>query len=377
MARVNKFEITKYKNIYSLKTSDNKMEFYTTFMLDGITYQKKNLTKLFDATTAKLASDELEGIKRDLRKGIDPFSKSSSDKVKDIIAKHIEDKKSKNNSKTNDNYKRNLTNFYNMYIHPVIGHLKTENVRREHVNKILISIEGKSKSYKLNLHVLMFSIFEKEFRAGNIKNNPFYEIDYGNHKPKAPFDIRLNEPMESVAIKIYKKSLTFSTTHRLILLMSIMLARRVGELFQLKFSHIKKYSDGEWYVIATDDITKTSIEEKYPLPEEVIELLPENILDKEFANEQLFTFCYSGIFKKEHDLVKDAKIKLNDNHKITSHDNRYLFLSILSSLGVDSDLADRCLSHSNQSNIKQIYLDVPYTKRKSIFETWWKFLREQ
>jgi hypothetical protein len=56
---------------------------------------------------------------------------------------------------------------------------------------------------------------------------------------------------------------------------------------------------------------------------------------------------------------------------------RHLFISILASLGIDTDVADRCLSHNNKKNIKQIYLDIPFEKRKKIFEKWWDFLRNK
>jgi integrase len=155
-----------------------------------------------------------------------------------------------------------------------------------------------------------------------------------------------------------------------------MIARRTNGTYNAGANkRINQYSDGTYYVITIPDITKTGAIEKFPLPHEVVELLPEDILNPDYANEKLFHFCYSAIFEKYNNLVTQAKIILNKNEKITSHDNRNLFLSILSHMGVDSDLADRCLSHENQKTTKQIYLDVPYDKRKLIFEQWWKFLR--
>jgi len=372
MARKNNFEKTKYRNIFSLKNANNRTEYYANFMLDGVSYQKKNFSKLFGCTTAKQASDRLEEVKTELRKGNDPFSRANGLKVKDIVLKSIRDRKS---DKDNTRYKKSLTSFYNLYIHPVIGHLKLDKVNDNHVKKILESIDGLSKTRKLSLNVLMFKIFEDEFRKGNIRSNPFYNLDYGTHNSKASFDIRLNEPMEEVAKKLYRAALEFPSKHKLILLMSIMLARRMGELYALKCSHIKKYTNGEYYVLTTKDITKTGIEEKYPLPQEVIDLLPSDIFNAEYKNEPLFSFCYSGIYGKWNQLLKDANIELNSGHKLTSHDNRYLFLSILSAQGIDSDLVDRCLSHNNVKNIKQIYLDVSYDKRKKIFEAWWELLR--
>ena len=62
MARKNSFQKTKYKNIVSLENANGKNEFFANFMLDGVSYQKKNLTKLFGSTTAKKASDMLSSF---------------------------------------------------------------------------------------------------------------------------------------------------------------------------------------------------------------------------------------------------------------------------------------------------------------------------
>jgi integrase len=375
MARKNDFVKTKYSNIYSLARSNGSTDFYTNFMLDGISYQKKNLSEMFGVTTAIQARDALHDLRAALRRGEDPFSEVDTFKVKDVVLQSIKERKPKNKLKDNSHYKRSLELFYFNYIHPVIGHLRLDKVTRAHTEKILESLGNNTKSFKLTLNVLMFKIFEDKFRSGKIKSNPFYQLDYGSHEPKASFDIRFNEPMETVARKLYHSAQTIQGTHKLLFIMSIMTVRRIGELHQLKFSHINRYSNGDWYVIATKDITKTGIEEKYPLPDEVVKLLPSHILEDAYKDEPLFSFCYSGMFKKFSVLVKKANLQLNKGHKFTPHDNRYLFISILASQGIDSDLADRCLSHNNKKDIKQIYLDVPFAKRKEVFEVWWNFLR--
>ncbi len=373
MARKNNFEKTKYKNIISLKDASGKTHFYTNFMLDGVSYQKKNLTKLFNATTAKQASDVLEQVKSDLRQNKNPFNGSRDGKVKDIVLESINNRKPIGKDTA---YKKSIEGFYYNYIDPVIGHLFLDKVNDEHVKKIMKSLEGYRKEYKQNLQILMYRIFEKEFRKGNIRHNPFYDLDYGTHRPKSDFDTRLNETIESVARKLYRTALEYTPKYRLILLMSVMLVRRIGEIHQLKLSNIKQYSDGDWYILATKDITKTDIEEKYPLPAEVVELLPLNSLDEEeYKNAPLFDFSKDGVFLNYKKLVKKAKIDINEGYSLTSHDNRKLFLSILSFSGTDSDLADRCLSHKGKGGMKGVYLDVPYRIRKEIFEDWWDFLR--
>ncbi|MBT5934123.1 hypothetical protein [Sulfurimonas sp.] len=205
-------------------------------MLDGMSYQKKNLTKRYNAKTPTQAIAALESAKTDLRNiNINPFEDNSKgEKVKDIVLKQIKEKKPKTKTKDNTHYKRSLELFYYNYIDPIIGHLRLEKVQRKHALQILGSLEDNTKSFKLILNVLMFKIFENEFRARRIDTNPFYELDYGTHKPKEGFDTRLNEPMEDVAKKLYKTTVTFNLSHRLLFMMSIMVARRIGELFQLK-----------------------------------------------------------------------------------------------------------------------------------------------
>jgi hypothetical protein len=64
-------------------------------------------------------------------------------------------------------------------------------VQRKHALQILGSIEDNTKSFKLILNVLMFKIFEDEFKARRIDTNQFYELDYGTHKPKEGFYTKL------------------------------------------------------------------------------------------------------------------------------------------------------------------------------------------
>ena len=372
MARKNEFHKEKYIGIMSLENADGSTHFYANFMLNGVSYQKKNLTKLRNAKTAAQARDELENIKSDLRDNKNPFDDLGGDKVKDIILKSITNREPVGKTSA---YKKSLEGFYYNYIDPEIGHLFLGKVNDKHVEKIMKSLEGYKKEYKQNLQILMFKIFELEMRKGNIKHNPFYDLNYGKHRDKEDFDVRLNEPIEIVAKKLYKAALEYNPKYRLFLVMTIMLARRVGEIHKLKAGNIKRYMDGDWYILAKEDITKTVINEKYPLPYEIVNLLPNNILKEEYENQKLFDFSEAGISFNWNKLVKQAKIDINKGYTLTSHDSRKLFLSILSFRGTDSDLADRCISHKKRG-MKGVYLDVPYSIRKEIFEDWWDFLRK-
>lgn len=378
MARKNEFKKTDKKNIFSLKMDNGDIDYYATFRLNGVYYQKKNLTKMknSNATTPAKASNFLDYIKSELRNGNNPFAEQVGDKIKDIILKSIKDKTPLKEGGDNTVYLKHLERFYMLYIDPVIGNLKIGLVEDYHVDKIMKSIEKFKKGYKLYLNVLMNPVFEKAFREGKIKNNPFYKLDYGKHTEKPSFDLRLNESMKDTAKKIYKGSKKFDKSYRLLFLFLIMLARRVGEIHKLQYSHIKKHSDGKFYIIATRNITKTRIDEKYPLPKEIVKLLPEDVLDKDKKEEKLFKFSRSRIYVQWEMLVVSSGIMINDSYKITPHDTRNLFISILTELGIDSELSDRCLSH-NKHDIKSRYLETPYETRLVVFKKWWKFLRNK
>ncbi len=381
MARKNTLEIAKdkygnnVKNIYTLINASGRVEYYANFMLNGKSYQKKNLTKMFNAKTIKKAEEALEDIKSDIRSGKDPFSANRGHKVREIILETIKNKKPIIAGKDNSQYKKNLESFYNLWVDQPIGHLKLGKVTKEDARKILDNLEGNSKSHKTILRTLVYKVFEDAVQEERIPSNPFYGLDYGTDKPVQELDDRFDISIKKIARKIYIASLDYDMSHRLIFLLSIMTARRIGELHELKFSHINKDEKGNWYVRTTFDITKTGIEEKYPLPEEVVELLPSDILDPEFQNEQLFNFCFSGIFLKYTKMLKQENLNYSGNKKLTPHDNRKLFVSIMTSKGVDSSLADRCISHTKKT-VQNIYYRPAYKTRKKVFKQWWKFLRE-
>lgn len=381
MARANKFQkvikrkkekdIEYYKNIKTLETASGQTHYYASYMVGGKYYQNVNLTKEYGIKHPSTAEKKVEELKVDARRKKNPDKHGVKKKVKEVVINNINNKKPKNKD---SEYKTKLTTFYYKYVDDVIGHLYLDKVTDDHVETIMEQIEGYRKEYQKNLQILMFKIFEKEFRKKRIDHNPFYDLDYGEHREKPNFDIRLNETIEEVAKKLYLTALEYQPRYKLFLLMTIMLARRVGELHKLRFGNIKKFSDGDWYVLAKEDITKTNVNEKYPLPQEVVNLLPRNVLDEKYENEKLFNFSESSISYNWNKLVKQAKIKINKGYTLTSHDSRKLFLSILSHSGVDSDIADRCISHKKRG-IKGVYLDVPYTIKKEIFVTWWEFLR--
>ena len=224
------------------------------------------------------------------------------------------------------------------------------------------------------IKVLLYNEFETRFRKREIEENFLYKVNFGPKSKKIKLEIRLNEDIESIAKKLYATIIESSYRTKLLLLINLMCVRRIGEIYDLKYKDINIDDKGNYFVLAYPDITKTGIYEKYPLPKEVIKLLPADILDVSSKDQKLCKFHKNTIYLNYHRLVKDSKIKLNIGFKMTSHDSRNIFITLLVKKGFDSSIADASLSHSI-SDTKGIYLEVDYETRSGIFEEYWKILR--
>ena len=373
--RTNELIKTKYDNIYTNDSKSGVTQFLLSFELNNKRYQRKNITKLFGVNTITKAKAKLEEIKTLIRLNEDPFSKNiTKETVREIIKDQIASKKAKYTGKDNSNYKISLNIFYDKYIDDVIGHLKFSKVTSKHVNKILKNIEHLSNDRQGLLNVILYKEFETRFRSKEIDENPFYGIEFGKKSKKEKLDIRLNESLEQVAQKLYKNILDSNYKAKVLLLINLMCARRIGEIYDLTYNDIKEDDKGDFYILAHPHITKTSIYEKYPISSEIIELLPNDILDKCNSNKRLFDFHKNTIYLNYNKLIEKSRINFNNDFRITTHDSRNIFITLLVKQGYDSELVDACLSHS-KSDTKNIYLEVEYEKRKDIFEKYWKFLR--
>lgn len=365
---------TKFKSIYQYKTPSGEIQYYTTFRLEGKKYERKNLSKMFPTINSpKQASDKLEYIKSEIRQGRNPFVKSLvtiDDIVKDDISKRDIVEK----------YRQDLLSFYTIYVKDTIGHLKLEKVTREHISKILTKLKDVSTTRRKMLRALLHDIFSYAHNTGAIRINPMYKLDYGKEKPIVEIDNVLDDKPLDVARKLYQAALTYNLCreksiqeYRLLFTLSVMTARRVGELHKLQYGDIK-FSGDEVFVIPRISTTKTNMQDKYILPREAVLLLPDDIQDEEQKDKQLFSMSTPAIFDNYNKLIEHIKIKTYNDFKITSHLNRKLMVTILVEQGVDSTIADRLLSHK-ESSVKNIYLTISYEKRKEAFENYWSLLR--
>lgn len=364
---------TKYDNVYLYEDKNKKTFYYVNFTLNSKNYQRKNFTKLFGCNTLRQTKDKFEEIKTMIRRGEDPFSKKSiiTETVKSVILAQIDDKKPNVKGKDNSEYRGSLRVFYNLYIDDTIGHLLFENIKMHHINKILKNISNLSNGRQKLISVLLYKEFETRFRKRQMEENFLYDVKFGKDEGKTKLDIRLNEDLTSVAKKLYKAIMEQTYKAKIALLLSIMCGRRSGEILTVKNKDVKKDEKGIIFILVNKFHTKTGIDEKYIIPEEVVDLLPSGVFDESTKEELVCQFHKNTIYLNYNKMIEKSDIDIHEEYSLTSHDNRNLFLSLMTQKNYDYNMLDACLSHSNSNR----YYEVSYEKRSEIFREYWEILR--
>jgi len=228
---------------------------------------------------------------------------------------------------------------------------------------------------------LLSSIFERAFLEGKIERNIIKLVDgmgYSVGKPK--LTQRLKEPLIDVIRKIYKQALEYDLEFRAFMLISIMNARRAGEIYLLEWDNIE-----DNIVNVRTETTKTfkkahkgTVVETYPLSTETIEAL-QYLQDKSTTN-RIFTHPirhYQDTYKDMIESIDTIMYKnLAQDYPIRSHDNRNFIISICSKKFGETLVGSAVLSHSDSSNMNSLYNSTPYDYVEKIYKYYWKKLRK-
>lgn len=354
---------TLYPNVYEKLSTQNQKQYMVRFKHLKVTYPLKNFTTLYGCTTAKQTHNKLYEIKLLISKGKNPFEKSVTHTVDSYFERYI------STTKGHDYY--NKSTYYNKHIRPLIGNKLIENIEEKHIYNILNSktLKDMSERTKFRLKEILNPIFQRVIRDGKRTNNPFEYIKLKKTTEKKPLHSRLVTDKVEVTRIIYKEILQIEDIElKVFFLISLMTARRRGEILKLKWCDI--YGDK---VFVDKTTTKTSIDDEYSLPHQVLNLL--NCMKKNESNSNIFTMKKDRPTRVFTKLIQNSHIELVKDEKLTLHDTRHLFMSIMSVHTQNPILVDKCISHSHRSNIMDTYLSFSYQQRKEVFEEYWKIIR--
>jgi integrase len=154
------------------------------------------------------------------------------------------------------------------------------------------------------------------------------------------------------------------------LYMVVLTAHRIGELLQLTKDDIVI---DEKKIISPEEITKTGEEYHFPIPDECLSYI-ENI-----KNGLIFPTLKRGsiynIFQRLVNIAVDiGKINFYEGKTVSPHDMRRIMLHIMIiNCGVDSMLADSCLSHKQKGSTKN-YVDFTDENIREAYQKYWDIL---
>jgi integrase len=363
MACKNKKVKTKYTSIYSLDKSNGSIDYYALIKRNGTQYGSRNMTKLFGCNTAKQAFDKLLEVHQIIDRGEDPFSIRSS-KLDDLFYAY--------NATRNEPYKKTSKLQYDKWVKPSIGHKKIAKIALSDMLEIMNNVDtaGNKVSTKVAIKDLLQPIFKDQFQKENLSRNILMSLKIKVPNNKVILNTTIDGMIET-ARSVYNFAMTVPLNKgnsRALFLLSVMTARRIGELGKLDYSDINFVTRK---IRPRQETTKTKKYDNnfydYPIPDEVFDLLDKNGTGK------IFNHHPSAYTKEYHDRIIKAKIE--KDHKIRSHTNRNFFQSIMSHQGYDKDFVGEIALSHKINNMNLTYLTYTDDKIMELYEAYWKILR--
>jgi len=366
--------MAKYNGISKKVMKDGSTAIFVRFKYLNTTYPVKNFTKLFGCNTEKQAYDKLNEVKLLISQGKNPFVntavtfdqlfvKRTEEQVRDGAWKEI----------TKDSYML----YYNKHIKKIIGHKKIEKITIDDLNKITTNMVEYEASTKNILKKLLYEIFEKATTAKVISKNITNDLKRYKSNSNKNIDQRTSEDPLRIIAKIYNAIPEYQVhcksqeqEIKMYLYFVLLTSRRVSEVLKLKKEDVVLE---EMRIISSPSITKTNIEDHFPLPRECLNYI-ENIEDG-LLFPTLKRSSLHAIFKRLLNLtdIKFLKVK----RSLSLHDTRRLLMSVMvTNLKIDSTLADTCISHALEGT-KRYYLSFSYKDREEAFKKYWDLIREE
>jgi len=390
---------TKYKkisNIYITLSNNEELQYLTTFEYYRRRFIERNLTKLFNVDSPSKAIEKLKELKIQLNNNIDPdelfktSGKSLSKQLfKDLVI-HYND-----SSSLSENTKKIRNSVFNKHLSKKFNSRKIQDITSQYLEIVFISLaQGKNSVSLSTLKTLKKTLaycLKREYRKGNIKINPIEKIDLMDidvrKTSKESLGRRLSDSKNPDVYKNVVKYLYITIMNitlndkvtlplneiQTMLLFSLMCARRRSEILEIRYEDITN----DFIIKPKIHTTKTNIEDEYPIPNEIIKFLnfKKDNHKKGLILPNMSLYSYNKYMKK---IINDTNISLHNDNKITGHDSRNFFLTIMSNELNNPFIVDSCISHSN-TKYKMIstYYTPLINERINVFEKYWNILRNK
>lgn len=388
-------------NLKKVKSKDGAIYYLFSINYKGTRINQCNLSKYFpdevvNDKTAKAKVEELKvllrhGVNKCLRKELpsDQKPQSKGKLLKDLVEEELAERE------VSPQYLINIKSSYNKHMAEEIGDIDIQNITmpdlKQQINIAITKIKKECKKQSidsdnviLNIKKILRPVFDLAVDLEYINANPFdarmikktTTISKKSKKPSLDRRLKMNglEAYIEYANNLYTASLSYKRKYtidtaatneelQLAFILSIMTARRTSEILQLRYEHI---SNG----IAKPplEITKTGIEDDFPLPEEFLKRIDLSKKGLIFPNIKMRTY-----HNNMRSLISSLNSLRENKFRLYGHDKRNLFSTIMSKITNRHDAADALLSH--HSSIKETYQAFDIEFKKAFFNVYWEVLR--
>jgi len=342
-------------------------EWIVRFTYNNHRYPTVNYTKKYQCKTREDTENKVREFKKAFEMGEDPFDKKKFGEYMEDYFAELE----KKGTKTSYIYQT----IYNKYAKSELHHLEPSNIQKAHIADVYENMVDKkddkgnycvnSNDYLEKMRRILSPTFKYLKKDEKISKNILELVKVPilkRHIALPALSIRLKDQQYiDVARKLYRGIQKIEKDDvKFYLLFTLMTMRRRSETFSITPHHIT----GQ-VIDATINMTKTNIDERYPIPDELMEYLEGN--KKAYplkCDIHDFGTAWKQVLKDEDiDYVQEFRVR----------DTRNIFMSLMRKK-YNRELVGACISHF-QGDVNEIYSSYEFEDRKEIFEKYWEILR--
>lgn len=368
---------TNYKGVKIKRLADGRDHMMVNFKVNGKRYSQKNFSKIFGKWTPASAYKKLLWVKDEIRAERDPFATSKvtlDDWWYDLYERKIQAKKEGKEGWKEETTGKQYKNYYEKEVKNEIGWKKIHKITKTDFENILENISHTGGTYKNRLKSCLNHVFEEAIKKGELLNNPLDGIKKAQVAMREPVENRAVEDDLLIARELYKAIGEYVPQYHILrgelnmfLYLMLLSAHRYGEL--LKIEKEDCYPD-HGFILTSKDTTKTEVEVRFPIPQELTEYINSIESGLLFPN-----VTYGSIYMIFQRLVRDSNITVLRNKKISPHDIRRFVVSILSDLKCDSLKIDHLILDHELEGSKKYYFKPNYRMKVEYYNMYWEAIR--
>lgn len=251
--------------------------------------------------------------------------------------------------------KKNVISAIKSHLIPRLDGLILANVRKVVIDQMLIlplQGEGLKPSTIRQYFAILKRVFASAAELGLITVNPMASMKFSDHIQKRILP-KFGKLQVQDAERITSLIMEQPEQPRMLLLMMLLFATRIGETRQLRWKHID--FDGR-QIIIPESLTKTGVTHVIPLTDISTKLLQE--YQEQHHGEYLF-----GRRAPWSESTADKVIRTASKGKFSAHDLRKMARSVWAEIGVDYWVAERLLNHKPKG-LDLVYIQADSSKVK-------------